>query len=43
MRIAEEAKQLLTIKLVGSIFLVIGILCLIYFQLKDPKFIGIPA
>ena len=36
-------RNLLTVKLVGSLFLVIGILCLIYFQLKDPKFIGIPA
>lgn len=39
----EITKNLFSTKLLGTIFLVIGILFLIYFQLKDPNFIGAPA
>lgn len=39
----EESKNLYLIKLAGSIFLIIGILCLLYFQRKQNDFIGSPA
>lgn len=38
-----EQKRLYTIKLAGSTFLIIGIICLIYFQKKQSSFIGSPA
>lgn len=40
---SEEDKQLYSIKLLGSLFLIIGILCLIYFQTNQKSFVGSPA
>ena len=40
---SEEQKSLYVVKLVGSSFLIAGIVCLIYFQTKDSNFIGSPA
>lgn len=40
---SEEDKDLFGIKTFGSILLIIGILCLIYFQYKQSNFIGTPA
>lgn len=40
---SEQDKQLYAIKLLGSSFLIAGILCLIYFQTKQSSFIGSPA
>ncbi len=42
-RASIEQKRLYTIKLFGSIFLIIGVICLIYFQKKQSSFIGSPA
>jgi NADH:ubiquinone oxidoreductase subunit 2 (subunit N) len=39
----EEEKSLYTIKLLGSSFLIAGIICLIYFQYNQSSFIGSPA
>lgn len=39
----EEQKELYTIKLFGSIFLIVGIICLIYFQSKQTNFNDSPA
>ena len=39
----KEEKELLIIKLLGSSFLIAGIICLIYFQSKNSGFIGTPA
>ena len=36
-------KQLFLIKLLGSSFLIAGVICLIYFQSKQTNFIGSPA
>lgn len=38
-----KEKKLYAIKLLGSSFLIAGILCLIYFQNKNSSFIGSPA
>lgn len=38
-----EDKQLYSIKLLGSCFLLAGVLCLIYFQTKQTSFVGSPA
>ena len=38
-----EEKNLYIVKVLGSSFLIAGIICLIYFQLKDSNFIGSPA
>jgi cbb3-type cytochrome oxidase subunit 3 len=38
----KENEQLYKIKLLGSIFLIAGIICLIYFQKNNPDFIGTP-
>lgn len=40
---SEEDKQLYSIKLLVSLFLIIGILCLIYFQTNQKSFVGSPA
>lgn len=42
-RASEENKKLFFIKLLGSSFLIAGIICLIYFQFKQVDFIGTPA
>lgn len=39
----EEQKQLYTIKVLGSSFLIAGVICLLYFQTKQSSFIGGPA
>ena len=39
----KEDKNRFEIKLLGSAFFIAGILCLIYFQYKDPNFIGAPS
>ena len=39
----ESEKNLYLIKLLGSSFLLAGIICLLYFQLKQSNFIGTPA
>ena len=40
---SKENKNLLMIKLLGSSFLIAGIICLLYFQTKNSGFIGTPA
>lgn len=40
---SEEDKKLFFIKLLGSAFLIAGVICLIYFQFKQVDFIGTPA
>lgn len=40
---SDSKKNDLFIKLLGSIFLIVGVTCLIYFQLKDSSFEGTPA
>lgn len=40
---SEEEKQLYTIKVLGSSFLIAGIICLIYFQFHQTSFVGSPA
>lgn len=40
---SESQKELFEIKLLGSSFLIVGIICLIYFQTKQNSFIGSPA
>lgn len=42
-RASEDNRRLLFIKLLGSTFLIAGIICLIYFQSKQTNFIGTPA
>lgn len=39
----EEDKRVFSIKLLGSAFLIAGVICLIYFQFKQVDFIGTPA
>lgn len=38
-----EVKYLYSIKLLGSVLLIAGALCLLYFQINDPNFTGTPA
>ena len=40
---SPQDKELYSIKLLGSSFLLAGIVCLIYFQIKQSSFIGSPA
>lgn len=40
---AENEKKLYSIKLLGSAFLIAGIICLLYFQTRQTSFIGSPA
>lgn len=40
---SSNQKELYEIKLFGSIFLIVGIICLIYFQNKQTSFIGSPS
>lgn len=42
-KVSEEKKQLHLIKLLGSSFLLAGVICLIYFQFHQTSFIGSPA
>lgn len=39
----ESQKNLYLIKLLGSAFLIAGVLCLLYFQTRQTSFIGSPA
>lgn len=39
----EEEKRLYVIKVLGSAFLIAGVLCLLYFQDSQSSFIGSPA
>lgn len=39
----ESQKKLFTVKLLGSSFLIAGIIFLIYFQVKQNSFVGSPA
>ena len=41
--ISEDKKSLYSIKLFGSILIVVGAICLLYFQKKQNKFVGVPA
>ena len=41
--IEENNKKLYSIKLFGSILIIVGDICLLYFQKKQESFIGIPA
>lgn len=38
-----EDKSLYQVKVLGSIFLIAGIICLIYFQMNNENFIGSPS
>lgn len=40
---SKEEKDLLLIKLLGSAFLIAGVLSLLYFQIHQKNFIGTPA
>ena len=40
---SDEMKSLYEIKLLGSIFLIAGVVCLLYFQFNQKNFIGSPA
>ena len=40
---SHNEKELFEIKLFGTIFLIVGVLCLIYFQTKQSNFTGAPA
>jgi hypothetical protein len=40
---SSENKNLFTVKVLGSSFLIAGVLCLIYFQKKNQTFIGTPS
>lgn len=39
----EQEKKLYMIKLIGSSLLIAGVICLIYFQMKQTSFTGSPA
>lgn len=39
----EQVKRLYSIKLLGSSLLIAGVICLIYFQVKQTSFVGSPA
>lgn len=41
--VSNDMKEFYEIKFLGSLFLIIGILCLIYFQEKQTSFVGSPA
>lgn len=41
--VSNYMKEFYEIKFLGSLFLIIGILCLIYFQEKQTSFVGSPA
>ena len=38
----KKNKNIYKIKLIGSILIVVGVILLLYFQINDPEFIGIP-
>lgn len=40
---SDEDKELFIYKVLGSSFIVAGTICLIYFQVNDPNFIGSPS
>lgn len=40
---SKDEKDLYTIKILGSSFLIAGIICLIYFQTNNKSFIGSPS
>ncbi len=40
---SDDMKSLYEIKLLGSIFLIAGVVCLLYFQFNQKNFIGSPA
>lgn len=40
---SEKQKNLYTIKILGSSFLIAGIICLIYFQTNNKNFVGAPS
>ncbi len=39
---SENRKNLFAIKLLGSCFLMAGIICTIYFQVNNKKYVGVP-
>lgn len=41
--VSDDMRGIYEIKFLGSIFLIIGILCLLYFQEKQTSFVGSPA
>ena len=41
--ISDDKKELYTIKILASIFFVLGTMCLLYFQINQSSFIGTPA
>ncbi len=41
--VSNNNKELYMIKLLGTSFLIAGIVCLIYFQIKQDSFLGSPA
>lgn len=40
--ISDDKKKLYGVKLFGSILVIVGIICLFYFQRKQSNFIGVP-
>ncbi len=40
---SSEEKNIFTIKVLGTVFLISGALCLIYFQSHNPDFVGSPS
>lgn len=41
--VPEKQKDIYTIKILGSSFLIAGIICLIYFQTNNKNFVGAPS
>ena len=39
----KRKKELYTIKVLGSLFLIVGVICLIYFQTNNESFVGAPS
>lgn len=42
-RASDEEKEIFSIKVFGSVFFIVGVLCLIYFQVNQTDFIGSPV
>lgn len=43
MEVNNYQKKLYSVKLFGSIFLIVGVICLLYFQSHQNSFVGSPA
>ena len=41
--VSQQQKSLYSIKVMGSVFLIAGVICLLYFQKNNKSFIGSPS